>query len=77
MVNFRLKNRETEDPKYPKFQFPAPFLCPKCRNNDLENSFSDSKRNWPKHENFNEVVVKDYLFKYYSNIKPIEEKQEL
>jgi hypothetical protein len=30
VVNARLKGRETEDPKFPKLPFPAPFLCKDC-----------------------------------------------
>jgi hypothetical protein len=32
MVNHRLRGDEaTEDPQFPKDQFPPPFLCPDCR----------------------------------------------
>lgn len=72
MVNFRLKNQETEDPKYPKFQFPPQFLCQNCLSNEVNN---DSPNNWPEYKNFNELIVNNYLIKYYSNIKPIIKKQ--
>ncbi|KAI1703457.1 erv1 / alr family domain-containing protein [Ditylenchus destructor] len=58
MVNGRLKGRETEDPQYPKFQFPAPFLCPECRRQD-------------SHTEFDESVTQSYLVKYYTSIKPL------
>lgn len=57
VVNNRLKGRETEDPKYPKLQFPAPFLCKDCHVGE-------------KTEN-NNRAVEDYLLKYYSNIRPL------
>uniref|UniRef100_A0A1I8A1G4 Sulfhydryl oxidase n=1 Tax=Steinernema glaseri TaxID=37863 RepID=A0A1I8A1G4_9BILA len=34
IVNARLKGRDTEDPLFPKYQFPAPFLCANCSADD-------------------------------------------
>lgn len=55
-VNSRLKGKETEDPKYPKVQFPAPFLCKECHVG------GDQKRD--------DKAVQEYLINYYSNIRP-------
>lgn len=57
IVNARLKGRDTEDPKYPKYQFPPLFLCPNCHEDQGK---------------LNENEVQSYLIKYYSNIKPIQ-----
>ncbi|CAD5229762.1 unnamed protein product [Bursaphelenchus okinawaensis] len=57
IVNARLKGRDTEDPKYPKVQFPASFLCPECKvGGDQEKD---------------EETTKQYLLNYYSNIRPV------
>ena len=55
IVNNRLRGRETEDPEYPKYQFPALFLCPECH--------SDGR--------LDEISVHNYLIYYYSNIRPV------
>lgn len=36
-VNKRLANDSTEDPEYPKIQFPSQYNCPKCRDGDKWN----------------------------------------
>ncbi len=53
IVNARLKGRETEDPHFPKYQFPAPFLCPQCNKNGI----------------FDEIEVRSFLVRHYSDIK--------
>lgn len=58
LVNVRLKGRETEDPQYPKYQFPPPFLCPTCISGVETNDFD-----------YNNLT--NYFIKFYSNIKPI------
>ncbi|CAI4228676.1 unnamed protein product [Auanema sp. JU1783] len=55
IVNTRLRGRESEDPMYPKYQFPAPFLCSNC---STEANSDDS-------------LVKEFLLDYYSSIKPV------
>ncbi|KJH40774.1 Erv1 / Alr family protein [Dictyocaulus viviparus] len=54
IVNARLQGRDTEDPLYPKLQFPAKFLCPNCTADGLQ----DKKQ------------IRDFLVNYYSKIKP-------
>jgi thiol oxidase len=56
-VNKRLKGRETEDPKFPKLQFPAPYLCKNC-------NVGEANENQDRQ-------VEDYLIKFYSNIRPL------
>uniref|UniRef100_A0AC34QV21 Sulfhydryl oxidase n=1 Tax=Panagrolaimus sp. JU765 TaxID=591449 RepID=A0AC34QV21_9BILA len=56
IVNARLKGRDTEDPRFPKYQFPALFLCPQCHSNKGR---------------MNEQEVHRYLIDYYSRIKPV------
>jgi thiol oxidase len=34
VVNARIKGDDTEDPEYPKYQFPTKFLCPECVQED-------------------------------------------
>uniref|UniRef100_A0A914C3Z0 Sulfhydryl oxidase n=1 Tax=Acrobeloides nanus TaxID=290746 RepID=A0A914C3Z0_9BILA len=58
IVNARLKGRETEDPKFPKYQFPPLFLCPNCQE---------------EQGRLNENEVLNYLLHYYSSIKPIQD----
>uniref|UniRef100_A0A183CB98 Sulfhydryl oxidase n=1 Tax=Globodera pallida TaxID=36090 RepID=A0A183CB98_GLOPA len=55
-VNGRLKGRETEDPNFPKFQFPPKFLCPECRRGSA-NEFEEEK-------------VREFLLKYYGRVRP-------
>ena len=59
LVNARLKGRETEDPQFPKYQFPPRFLCPNCR---AANGTGGD---------FDEVAVKEFLLGFYSQIRPI------
>ncbi|KAK5972587.1 Sulfhydryl oxidase [Trichostrongylus colubriformis] len=54
IVNARLQGRDTEDPQFPKVQFPASFLCSNCTANG----------------SFNEKPTRDFLINYYSQIKP-------
>ncbi|KAK6040041.1 hypothetical protein COOONC_22454 [Cooperia oncophora] len=54
IVNARLQGRDTEDPQFPKVQFPGSFLCPNCTTNG----------------SFNEKQTKDFLISYYSQVKP-------
>lgn len=54
IVNARLRGQDTEDPEFPKLQFPSDFLCGTCRQ---EGYFSSDQ-------------VKDFLLVYYSAIKP-------
>uniref|UniRef100_A0A915A6K8 Sulfhydryl oxidase n=2 Tax=Parascaris univalens TaxID=6257 RepID=A0A915A6K8_PARUN len=54
IVNARLKGRDTEDPEFLKYQFPAPFLCPVCN----------------QYGQLDETQVKPFLLNYYSSIKP-------
>lgn len=59
LVNARLRGRETEDIRFPKYQFPGKFLCEDCRLvADDENSFS-------------QPAVEKFLLQYYTAIKPI------
>uniref|UniRef100_A0A914WWW1 Sulfhydryl oxidase n=1 Tax=Plectus sambesii TaxID=2011161 RepID=A0A914WWW1_9BILA len=51
-VNERLKGAASEDPSFPKQQFPPPSLCPSCR----------SGSSW------DEKVVLDFLTKHYTNV---------
>ena len=55
VVNARLKGDNTEDPEFPKYQFPPEFLCGNC----------SSKSN-----SFNDKQVLDFLLNYYTAIKP-------
>ena len=41
LVNARLAGDDTEDPKFPKIQFPSAEDCPKCRND--EGNFEESE----------------------------------
>ncbi|KHN70952.1 Sulfhydryl oxidase 2 [Toxocara canis] len=59
IVNARLKGRDTEDPEFRKYQFPAPFLCPFCSENGQ----------------FNETQTKQFLLDYYSAIMPFRKIQ--
>ncbi|KAK6033329.1 thioredoxin [Ostertagia ostertagi] len=54
IVNARLQGRDTEDPQFPKVQFPASFLCSNCTANG----------------SFNEKQTRDFLINYYSQVKP-------
>ncbi|KAE9554184.1 hypothetical protein FO519_002605 [Halicephalobus sp. NKZ332] len=56
IVNARLKGRDTEDPRFPKYQFPPLFLCPECHSNKGRMS---------------EQEVQRYLLDYYSRIRPV------
>lgn len=53
-VNARLHGRETEDPKFPKYQFPAKFLCVDCNAKGF----------------LNEDDTQPFLIDYYSRIRP-------
>uniref|UniRef100_A0A915D4D0 Sulfhydryl oxidase n=1 Tax=Ditylenchus dipsaci TaxID=166011 RepID=A0A915D4D0_9BILA len=53
------EDEDTEDPAFPKYQFPAPFLCPECRRPD-------------NNTQFDEAITQNYLIKYYTSIKPVE-----
>lgn len=56
-VNARLSGKTaSEDPQYPKVQFPPGFLCKDC------NVDSDQERD--------DQAVQKYLLEYYSNIRP-------
>uniref|UniRef100_A0A1I7VXS8 Sulfhydryl oxidase n=1 Tax=Loa loa TaxID=7209 RepID=A0A1I7VXS8_LOALO len=55
IVNARLRGQNTEDPEFPKRQFPPDFLCDTCR---YEGYFDNDQ-------------VKDFLLIYYSAIRPI------
>uniref|UniRef100_A0A915PU61 Sulfhydryl oxidase n=1 Tax=Setaria digitata TaxID=48799 RepID=A0A915PU61_9BILA len=54
IVNARLRGDGTEDPEFPKRQFPPDFLCATCRQEGY----------------FNNDQVKDFLLVYYSAIRP-------
>ncbi|KAL6722886.1 hypothetical protein Aduo_017959 [Ancylostoma duodenale] len=56
IVNARLQGRDTEDPQFPKMQFPAQFLCSNCTANG---SLVDSE-------------TREFLLDYYSQIKPFQ-----
>uniref|UniRef100_A0A915N4Y7 Sulfhydryl oxidase n=1 Tax=Meloidogyne javanica TaxID=6303 RepID=A0A915N4Y7_MELJA len=60
LVNSRLHGRETEDPKFPKYQFPPHFLCQDCRR-EINKEFDEDK-------------IKNFLLLYYSDIRPIGRK---
>ncbi|KAI6190901.1 Sulfhydryl oxidase [Aphelenchoides bicaudatus] len=53
-ANKRLSGDASEDPHYPKQQFPPSSICPRCRSANGE---------------FDEVEVLRFLTEYYSNIK--------
>lgn len=53
-ANKRLSGDASEDPSFPKQQFPSSSLCPKCR--------------LPSGE-FDDAEVLNFLTQYYSNIK--------
>ncbi|CAG9537260.1 unnamed protein product [Cercopithifilaria johnstoni] len=61
IVNARLRGDDTEDPEFPKRQFPSDFLCSTCR----------------KEGYFNNNQVKNFLLTYYSAIKPISTNKQL
>ena len=61
IVNARLKGRDTEDPKFPKFQFPAKFLCSNCTSETAPD----------------EATTKEFLLNYYSNIRPFTQQDNL
>lgn len=54
IINARLRGRDTEDPEFPKYQFPPVFLCPRCSKNGV----------------LDETAIKNFLVDYYSFIKP-------
>lgn len=54
IVNKVLKGKESDDPAFPKQQFPPASLCHSCRDAD---------------GNFNDNAVLQFLVKYYSDIK--------
>lgn len=55
IVNNRLHaDKLTEDPQFPKYQFPPFFLCPSCH---AGGQFSRRK-------------VRNFLLRYYVNIRP-------
>uniref|UniRef100_A0AAF5DMR0 Sulfhydryl oxidase n=1 Tax=Strongyloides stercoralis TaxID=6248 RepID=A0AAF5DMR0_STRER len=54
IVNNRLHNDPTEDPNFLKYQFPPLFLCPTCHSGG----------------NFSRRQVRNFLLRYYGNIKP-------
>uniref|UniRef100_A0AAF5Q476 Sulfhydryl oxidase n=1 Tax=Wuchereria bancrofti TaxID=6293 RepID=A0AAF5Q476_WUCBA len=54
IVNARLRGQDTEDPEFPKRQFPPDFLCSTCRHEGY----------------FNNEQVKDFLLIYYNAIRP-------
>ncbi|EYC33929.1 hypothetical protein Y032_0001g170 [Ancylostoma ceylanicum] len=56
IVNARLQGRDTEDPQFPKVQFPGQFLCSNCTANG---SLVDSE-------------TREFLLDYYSQIKPFQ-----
>ncbi|VDK72711.1 unnamed protein product [Cylicostephanus goldi] len=56
IVNARLHGRDTEDPKFPKVQFPAQFLCSNCTTNG----------------SLAEQQTRDFLVDYYSHIRPFQ-----
>uniref|UniRef100_A0A914XE73 Sulfhydryl oxidase n=1 Tax=Plectus sambesii TaxID=2011161 RepID=A0A914XE73_9BILA len=60
IVNNRLKGDDTEDAEFPKYQFPAGFLCDNCT---IENG------------TFHETQVTEYLLNYYSTITPHKDEQ--
>ncbi|XP_067632342.1 sulfhydryl oxidase 1 [Eurosta solidaginis] len=47
-VNNRLAGDETEDPKFPKIQFPSESSCSQCRKADAISSSSKSTINWDR-----------------------------
>lgn len=53
-VNKRLKGEASEDPHFPKQQFPPKELCPECR--DSAGSFDEEK-------------VLQFLIRYYSDVR--------
>ncbi|CAI5455471.1 unnamed protein product [Caenorhabditis angaria] len=53
-VNARLHGQKTEDPKFPKYQFPPKFLCEDCNNKGA----------------LNETATEEFLLDYYSRVKP-------
>uniref|UniRef100_A0A7E4VGU2 Sulfhydryl oxidase n=1 Tax=Panagrellus redivivus TaxID=6233 RepID=A0A7E4VGU2_PANRE len=56
IVNARLKGRDTEDPKFLKYQFPPMFLCPDCQDGNGR---------------MNNAEVQSYVLEYYSRIRPV------
>ncbi|KAI6209935.1 Sulfhydryl oxidase [Aphelenchoides besseyi] len=62
VVNARLKGKNSEDPKFPKLQFPPEFLCKDCHVG------GDQERN--------DAAVEDFLLRHYSNIRPFEDLTE-
>ncbi|KAI1725012.1 erv1 / alr family domain-containing protein [Ditylenchus destructor] len=54
IVNNRLHGDVTEDPQFLKYQFPPLFLCPSCHAGG----------------HFSRRQVRNFLLRYYSNIKP-------
>uniref|UniRef100_A0A1I8AYZ6 Sulfhydryl oxidase n=1 Tax=Meloidogyne hapla TaxID=6305 RepID=A0A1I8AYZ6_MELHA len=62
LVNSRLHGKETEDPRFPKYQFPPKFLCQDCRKRgEIDEEFDEDK-------------IKNFLLSYYSDIRPIGRK---
>ncbi|KAF7636504.1 Sulfhydryl oxidase [Meloidogyne graminicola] len=59
-VNKRLKGEPSEDPMFPKQQFPSESICSDCRNSD---------------GNFDEEKVLKLLLNYYTNVKIDKYKQ--
>ena len=60
-VNARLVGDVTEDPSFPKQQFPADFLCSQCGtgNSRVRNNAV-----------YNRDATLSYLSRYYTNLRP-------
>uniref|UniRef100_A0AC35FVL1 Sulfhydryl oxidase n=1 Tax=Panagrolaimus sp. PS1159 TaxID=55785 RepID=A0AC35FVL1_9BILA len=54
IVNNRLHGDTTEDPQFTKYQFPPLFLCPTCHSGG----------------HFSRRQVRNFLLRYYANIRP-------
>ncbi|KAF7635605.1 Sulfhydryl oxidase [Meloidogyne graminicola] len=54
IVNARLHGSNTEDPQFPKYQFPPLFLCPKCHSGG----------------HFSRRQTRNFLISYYGSIRP-------
>ncbi|XP_055374073.1 sulfhydryl oxidase 1 isoform X2 [Condylostylus longicornis] len=67
-VNQRLAGDETEDPQFPKLQFPPPSSCHQCYNKEVSASPILDQINWNKHEilQFLKNIYNHQNISYYS-----------
>ena len=69
MVNRRLAGDTTDDPAFPKRQFPMNFLCKNCQaRSPKERSFNEQSSQ--VNSVWNEQQTLQWLLDYYTNVRP-------